>query len=49
MELAAIVAGAAAFAGYAYNHSPLARTAGLVDPYTTWMMSNLPGPRAWHR
>lgn len=49
MELAAIVVGAAAVAAYAFNHSSYARHAELVDPYTTWMMRNLPGPRAWHR
>lgn len=49
MELAVIVVGAAAVAAYAFNHSPLARPTDLVDPYTAWMVRNLPGPRTWHR
>ena len=46
MGLAALAIGAAAVAAYAVQHP--ARPS-FLDPYTAWMVSNLPNPRAWHR
>ena len=49
MGIAVVGLGSIAAAAYALTHSPAPRSASHLDPYTVWMVRNLPSPRAWHR
>lgn len=47
--LAIGAAAAAAATAYAAHQHAQPRTALVIDPYTAWMMRNLPTARARHR
>lgn len=49
MELAIVALGAIIVAVYAVRHPAHAKTATPVDPYTAWMVANLPRLRSWRR
>lgn len=50
MTIAVLAIGAAAAAAaYAAHQHAQPRTALVIDPYTAWMMRNLPTARARHR
>jgi hypothetical protein len=49
MELAIIALGAAAIVVQAARHTSRPKAASPVDPYTAWMMTNLPRLRSWRR
>ena len=49
MTIAVLALGAAAAAAYAAHQHAHPRTALLIDPYTAWMMRNLPSARTRRR
>lgn len=50
MTIVVLALGAAAAAtAYAAHQHAQPRTALVIDPYTAWMMRNLPSARGWQR
>lgn len=49
MTIASLARSATTTAGHALHHRTRPQPALGVDPYTVWMMRNLPSGRAWHR
>lgn len=49
MTLSSLVRSATTAASHALHHDTRSQSKLGIDPYTAWMMRNLPSGRAWHR